>query len=188
MPMIVIDDTLISDEIARLLFACDLGCCHGACCVEGDAGAPLEMDEISLLEDYIENVKPFMTEKGIRVIEEQGIFDYDEKGAFVTPLVRGKECAFVYFENQMARCSIEKAFEEKRIPFRKPVSCNLYPVRITHYKTYDAVNYHRWHICEKALVKGKVEGVYLYQFLKEALIRKYGEVWYRELCRQISNQ
>jgi hypothetical protein len=153
--------------------------------VEGDAGAPLEMDEISLLEDYIENVKSFMSEEGIRTIEEQGVFDYDAQGAFVTPLIHGKECVFVYFENQIARCSIEKAFEEKRVPFRKPLSCHLYPVRITKYKMYEAVNYHRWHICEKALIRGKTEGVYLYQFLKEALIRKYGEAWYRELCRLV---
>lgn len=183
--MIVIDDIFVSDDMAQLRFACDLGCCHGACCVEGDAGAPLEPDEISLLEDYIREVIPFMTEKGIRVIEEHGVFDYDANGAFVTPLVHGKECVFVYFEGQTARCSIEKAFDEKRIPFRKPVSCHLYPVRITNYKMYEAVNYHRWSICDKALSRGKAEGISLYQFLKEALIRKYGEAWYDELCRQI---
>ncbi|HOW24188.1 MAG TPA: DUF3109 family protein [Bacteroidales bacterium] len=183
--MIVIDDKLISDDVARLRFACDLSCCHGACCVEGDAGAPLEMDEISLLEDHIEEIKPFMAEEGIRIIEEQGVFDYDSKGDFVTPLVHGRECAFVYMEGQVARCSIEKAYEEQRITFRKPVSCHLYPVRITHYKMYEAVNYHRWHICEKALIRGKAEGIFLWQFLREALIRKYGEAWYNELCRQI---
>jgi hypothetical protein len=152
--------------------------------VEGDAGAPLEMDEISLLEDHIEEVKSFMTEEGIRIIEEHGVFDYDAQGGFVTPLVHGKECAFAYFEDQTARCSIEKAYDEKGISFRKPVSCHLYPVRITKYKMYEAVNYHRWNICEKALTLGKVEGIYLWQFLKEALIRKYGEAWYNELCRQ----
>lgn len=183
--MIVIDDKLISDDITRLSFACDLGSCHGACCVEGDAGAPLEMDEISLLQEHIQDIIPFMCEKGIQIIEEHGVFDYDTKGAFVTPLVHGKECAFAYFEGQTARCSIEKSFDEKRILFRKPVSCHLYPVRITKYKMYEAVNYHRWHICEKALNRGKAEDIYLFQFLKEALIRKYGEAWYNELCRQI---
>ncbi|HNS16254.1 MAG TPA: DUF3109 family protein [Bacteroidales bacterium] len=186
--MIVVENALVSDELAGLRFACDLSFCHGACCVEGDAGAPLEMEEIALLEDYIDKVKPYMTENGIRTIDEQGVFDYDTAGAFVTPLVHGNECAFVYFEDQIARCSIEKAFEEKKIPFRKPVSCHLYPVRISRYKLYDAVNYHRWHICEKALVKGKNDGVYLCQFLKEALIRKYGDRWYKELCRSIGRK
>ncbi len=183
--MIVIDDKLVSDDLARLRFACDLGCCHGACCVEGDAGAPLETEEISLLEEHIREIIPFMTERGVQVIEEHGVFDYDAKGDFVTPLVHGKECAFAYFKGHTARCSIEKTFDEKHIPFRKPVSCHLYPVRITKYKMYEAVNYHRWYICEKALGRGKTEGIYLYQFLKEALIRKYGEPWYKELCRQI---
>ncbi|MBP6977061.1 MAG: DUF3109 family protein [Bacteroidales bacterium] len=186
--MIHIENTLISDDLAGLRFACDLSCCRGACCVEGDAGAPLEMEEISLLEDYVDQVKPFMTEQGIRTINEQGVFDYDTRGNFVTPLVNGKECAFVYFEDQVARCSIEKAFENKQVSFRKPVSCHLYPVRITTYSLYDAVNYHRWHICDNALAKGKTEGIYLYQFLKDALIRKYGAEWYEELCHSIEKR
>ncbi len=186
--MIILENTLISDDIARLRFACDLSCCRGACCIEGDAGAPLEAEEISLLEESIDRIKPFMTEKGIRTIEEQGIFDYDAHGSFVTPLVQEKECTFVCFEGQIARCSIEKAFEEKQIPFRKPLSCHLYPVRITKYRHYDAVNYHRWHICEKALSRGKAEGIYLYQFLKEALIRKYGGEWYGDLCQRIEKR
>jgi hypothetical protein len=183
--MIAIDQTLISDEVVRTRFACDLPRCLGACCVEGDAGAPLETDEISLLEDHLEQIKPFMTREGISVVEEQGVFDYDAQGGFVTPLVHGKECAFVFFRDQIARCAIEHAFEQKTIPFHKPVSCHLYPVRITKYKAYDAVNYHRWHICEKALTRGKAEGIYLYAFLKDALIRKYGAEWYRRLCREI---
>jgi Fe-S-cluster containining protein len=153
--------------------------------VEGDAGAPLEEEEISQLEDYIDRIKPFMTAEGRLAIEENGIFDYDSKGDFVTTLVNGKECAFVYPEGRIARCSIEEAFEKDAIHFHKPVSCHLYPVRVTRYKDFEAVNYHRWYICEKALSKGKEEGIYLFEFLKDALIRKFGEEWYRKLCKQV---
>lgn len=182
--MIVIGQTLISDEVVRTRFACDLPRCLGACCVEGEAGAPLEMEEISQLEDHIALIKPFMTREGCKVVDEQGVFDYDEQGAFVTPLVHGKECAFVFLSDKIARCAIEHACEMGAIPFHKPVSCHLYPVRITRYKAYDALNYHRWHICDKALSRGKSEGIYLYEFLKEALIRKFGQEWYANLCQE----
>lgn len=185
--MIVIDNTLISDDIARVRFACDLDKCLGACCVEGDAGAPLEIEEIGKLEDYIDQIKPFMNPRGIAVVDKNGVFDYDAQGSFVTPLVDNKECAFVFFEKNIARCAIEKAYEEKQIPFPKPLSCHLYPVRITRFKSYDGVNYHRWHICEKARTRGKKENVFLYQFLKESFIRKYNKAWYNKLLKAINN-
>jgi len=181
--MIRLDNTLLSDDLRDVHFCCDLQQCKGACCVEGDAGAPLEEEEISLLEDYIETIKLFMVPKGIREVEKTGIFDYDAEGKFVTPLVNGNECCYVYLEAGIARCAIEKAFQEKAIPFPKPLSCHLYPVRIKQLRDHEAVNYHKWHICNKALENGMKLKTPLYRFLEEALIRKYGRSWYNKLVK-----
>jgi len=181
--MFSLSHTLISDDLKEVLFCCDLPGCKGACCVEGDGGAPLEEEEVSLLEDHIDDIRPYMLPNGIRTIESIGVFDYDAEGHFVTPLVKGRECAFVYFAEGIARCAIEKAFLDKKIPFHKPVSCHLYPVRISKTGDLDAVNYHKWEICRKALAKGHKEHIPLYVFLQEALIRKYGRNWYNRLVR-----
>ena len=181
--MILLENTIVSDEIKETFFCCDMAKCKGACCVEGDAGAPLDEEEISLLEDYIDEIKPFMVPEGITEVEEMGVFDYDAGGKFVTPLIHGKECAFVYFEDGIARCAIEKAFQEKKIPFAKPISCHLYPIRIKSTQVSDLLNYHKWPICQKALAKGYHEKIPLYQFLEGALIRKYGRTWYNKLVK-----
>lgn len=181
--MISLDETLISDEIKTTFFSCDLEQCKGACCVEGDAGAPLDEEEIALLEDFIDNIKPFMVPDGIREIGELGVFDYDADGKLVTPLVNGKECVYVFFEQGIARCAIEKASQEKKIPFPKPISCHLYPVRIKATLVNDLLNYHKWPICRKALEKGYKEKIPLYLFLEGALIRKYGRNWFNRLAK-----
>ncbi len=181
--MIQIEHTLISDDLKLVHFSCDLEKCKGACCVEGDAGAPLDEEEISLLEDHIDAIKPFMVAEGIREVEATGVFDYDAEGKFVTPLVDGRECVFVYFDQGIARCAIEKAFQEKHIPFAKPISCHLYPIRIKTTPVNDLLNYHKWPICQKALEKGYNEKTPLYQFLEGALIRKYGRGWYNRLLK-----
>ena len=181
--MIKLDNTIISDDLRDVFFCCDLPKCKGACCIEGDAGAPLEELEISLLEDYIDEIKPFMVEGGIREIQNIGVFDYDALGKFVTPLVGGRECVYVYMEDGIARCAIEKAFREKKIPFPKPLSCHLYPVRIGMLQTGETINYHKWHICSKALENGMKLKLPLYEFLEEALIRKYGRNWYNRLLK-----
>jgi hypothetical protein len=173
--------TLISEDLRDIRFCCDLAKCKGACCVEGDAGAPLEEEEISLLEDYIDEIKLYMLPGGIAEVDEFGVFDYDAAGNFVTPLVQGRECVFVYFEDGIARCAIEKAFQEKKIPFPKPISCHLYPVRITVSDGEDRVNYHKWHICNKALENGQKLNLPLYEFLQDSLTRKYGRNWYNRL-------
>ncbi len=183
--MIAVENTLISDDILNVKFLCDIEKCHGACCVEGDAGAPLEEEEIALIEDAIDEIKPFMVPDGIEMIEKNGAFDYDIYGHFVTPLVHDRECAFVYFENDIARCAIEKAYQEGKIPFAKPISCNLYPIRISGYNTLEALNYHEWPICHDALKCGKKNNVPLYIFLKDALVRKYGKGWYDKLVETI---
>ncbi len=181
--MIRLENTLISDDLRDVNFCCDLQQCKGACCVEGDAGAPLEEEEISLLEDHIETIKLFMVPPGIWEVEKTGVFDYDAEGKFVTPLVNGNECSYVYHEEGIARCAIEKAFQEKTIPFPKPLSCHLYPVRIKPVGHGDAVNYHKWSICNKALENGMKLKMPLYRLLEEALIRKYGRLWYNKLVK-----
>jgi hypothetical protein len=184
--MIIIDDTSISDDLYLVKFCCNLERCKGACCVAGDAGAPLDENEISILEDDLDIIKSYMTEGGIRAVEEQGVFDYDIFGKFVTPLVNDAECAFTNFKDGIAYCAIERAYFDGKTKFRKPLSCHLYPVRITKYATFEAVNYHKWDICKPALKVGNKEGIPLYKFLKEALIRKYGADWYLELEKEIT--
>jgi len=186
--MIAIENTLISDDLREIKFLCDLDKCLGACCVEGDAGAPLEEEEISILEDCLEEIKPYMVEDGISVVEKGGVFDYDMFGHYVTPLVHDRECAFVYFEGSIARCAIEKAYLEKKISFVKPVSCHLYPIRISRYNDFETLNYHEWHVCHEALINGKIHDVPLYVFLKDSLIRKFGQSWYDELTTLIAEK
>lgn len=184
--MIIIDDTIVSDQLRDTCFVCDLSKCKGACCVEGDAGAPLEEEEISILEDVVDHIKPFMRREGIEEVERNGVFDFDAGGHYVTPLVNGRECAFVAFNDEgVAMCAIENAWKSGKTDFRKPVSCHLYPVRLSRYKDFEAINYHEWHICKPALEYGKKLNLPVYQFLKEALIRKYGERYYQQLAKQI---
>ncbi len=184
--MIAIDKTLISGELGSIRFACDLSACKGQCCVDGDAGAPLDEEEIGILEDCLDEIKPYMTPDGVEQVEMAGVFDYDMFGHFVTPLVNGRECAFVYHDKGIALCAIEKAYKEGRIPFLKPISCHLYPVRLSKYNDFDAVNYNEWHICKPALLNGKKNDIPLYLFLKDSLIRKYGEEWYQELSESFA--
>jgi hypothetical protein len=184
--MIIIGNTSVSDDLYLVRFCCYLERCLGACCVAGDAGAPLEEEEISILEDELEQIMPFMTEQGIKTIKDHGVFDYDIHAHFVTPLVHDGECAFSNFENGIAHCAIERAYHQGKTNFLKPVSCHLYPVRITHYETFDAVNYQKWNVCKPALKLGNKEGIPLYKFLKVALVRKYGLDWYNELDKEIA--
>ena len=180
--MIAIDNTLVSEDLLDKKFVCDLNACKGACCVKGDSGAPLDQQEANILDEIYDEIKPYLRPEGIKSIEEQGKYIVDVDGDLVTPLVKGKECAYVYFdEKNTALCAIEKAFKEGKINFQKPVSCHLYPVRISNYKNYDAVNYHTWDICKPACSCGSVLNVPVYKFVKAALIRKYGEDWYTKL-------
>lgn len=184
--MVVVGDVIVSDEVVIEKFICKLSACQGGCCVEGDEGAPLDENEIGEMEDCLDEVKPYMTPEGLAVVEKNGVFDYGMDGDYATPLVNDSECAFVYFENKIAFCAIEKAYLEKKIKFQKPISCHLYPIRIKAYNDYDAVNYHRWHICEPARIFGKEKGLPVYKFLREPLIRKYGEAWYKKLESEVN--
>ena len=144
--MIAIDKTLISEDVLDKKFVCDLNACKGECCIAGDSGAPLEKDELEILESVLEKVKPYMVKKGINAIEKHGSYVLDSDGDYTTTLVsEGGECAFVFFdENKIAKCSIEQAFNDGKINWKKPISCHLYPIRITKHKGYDAVNYSKW--------------------------------------------
>ena len=180
--MIELGRTIISEDILEKEFVCNLSACKGACCVEGDAGAPVDDAEAKILEDIFPKVKPFLRPEGVAAIEQQGTSVTDWDGELVTPLVKGKECAYVIFDEKgITKCGIEKAWEAGAVDFQKPVSCHLYPVRITVYKDFDAVNYHKWNVCSPACSLGKELEVPVYKFLKGALTRKYGEAWYGEL-------
>lgn len=180
--MIAIDNTLISDDILERKFVCDLNACKGECCVAGDSGAPLEKEEDEILQQILPQVKPYMNAEGLAEIEKRGVAVIDSDGDLVTPLVDGvKHCAFVIFENKIAKCAIEKAYYDGKVKFKKPVSCHLYPVRITKFKEFDAVNYQEWDVCKPACKCGEHLDVPVYKFLKEPLIRKYGKGWYKQL-------
>lgn len=179
--MLQIDDKIMSLDVIEKRFVCDLGACKGACCVEGDSGAPLDMDELELIEEVYPIVHPYMREEGIDAVERQGAYTIDSDGDYVTPLINNKECAFVIFEDGVAKCAIEKAYFDKLIDWRKPVSCHLYPIRIKKYKDFDAVNYDKSDICKAAVKSGNDSGVVVYEFVKDALVRKYGEEFYSKL-------
>ncbi len=184
--MIRVGNILVSEDIADNEFVCNLDKCKGACCVEGELGAPLEEEELEILKYVYEEVKPFLTPEGIKAIEEQGLFILDEDGDYSTPTIGGRECAYaVYDERGVLQCGIERACNAGKINWRKPISCHLYPIRILKKRNLEALNYHRWEICSPACELGKQLKVPVYRFLKDALIRKYGESWYAELVRQI---
>lgn len=180
--MIEVNGVLVHQDIIEEQFVCDLNACKGACCVEGDAGAPLEKYELEVLKEVYPHVKPYMTEKGIETIENYGTHVVDSDGDNTTPCVDGnKECAYVFWENGITKCAIEKAYEDGKINWKKPISCHLYPIRVTAYPQFDILNYDRWHICKAACRLGKQLKVPVYSFVKDPLIRKYGKEWYQAL-------
>jgi hypothetical protein len=180
--MIQIDDKLISEDLFSEEFVCNLAKCKGICCVEGDAGAPLDEDETKILDEIYPKIKSYLRPEGIQAIEEQGTYTLDFEGDLVTPLVNNAECAYVIFDEKgYTKCAIEKAYEDGVIDWQKPISCHLYPIRITEYSNFSAINYHEWDICSDACTLGKELGVKVYQFLKKPLIRKYGEEFYQIL-------
>ncbi|MDR1780054.1 MAG: DUF3109 family protein [Tannerella sp.] len=180
--MLRIDDKLVSLDLIDRCFTCDTSLCHGACCVEGDAGAPLEEDEFEIIGKLLPIIRDSLSAEAQAVIDRQGVGYIDIEGDVVTSLVGGKECVFTCRDaDGVCRCAIEKACRAGLTTFLKPVSCHLYPVRIKRYKSYTAVNYDRWKICRTAEIAGERTRTPLYRFLREPLIRKFGEAWYAEL-------
>ncbi len=180
--MFQLGKTIVSEDIIDKDFVCNLSACKGACCIDGDAGAPLEENETEILNTIYPKVKPFLRKEGVDAIEQQGTFITTENGEFETPLIDGADCAYVIFDRKgTALCAIEEAYNQGEIDWKKPVSCHLYPVRVKDYSEFSAVNYHKWYICDDACTLGKELQVPVYKFVKQALIRKFGEDWYMEL-------
>ena len=173
---------MVGFEVLTSCFVCDLAHCKGICCIEGDAGAPLLPGEIKTLEELLPVVWDDLEPEAREVIERQGVSYKDRDGDDVTSIVNGKECVFTYTDAEgMCKCAIEKAYREGRTSFYKPISCHLYPIRLTKAGELTLVNYHKWAVCSKARKLGGRLGVPVYKFLKEPLIRQFGAEWYAEL-------
>lgn len=186
--MFQLGKTIVSEDILEKEFVCNLSACKGTCCIDGEAGAPLEKEETDILEKIYPKVKPFLRKEGIDAIEKQGTWvtgDFDE---LETPLIDGADCAYVIFDDKgTALCAIEEAYNQGVIDWKKPVSCHLYPIRVQDYSEFSAVNYHRWEICDDACSLGKELQVPVYKFVKQALIRRFGENWYKGLEKIAEN-
>ena len=186
-PIIQVGDVLISSDLLTEYFCCDYEKCKGVCCVEGDAGAPVTLDEIAGIEDAIDTVWGDLCASAQAVIDKQGVAYTDEEGDLVTSIVRGKDCVFTFYDDlegihDCCLCALEKAYRAGKTKFCKPVSCALYPIREKKLSGgLVGLNYNRWVVCKAAIAKGVEEDIYLYQFLRDPLVRRFGEDWYQEL-------
>lgn len=181
--MFDIDNKIVHRDILSKNFACDLKKCKGACCIEGDSGAPLEEDEAEKIKEILPKIIDMLNDDAKKIIQEQGPVIIDIEGDLTTNIIgKGGACVFVTYNDEgIALCSIEQAWQNGLTDFRKPLSCHLYPIRIKKYNNFEAVNFHEWEICKDAIINGTINNIKVYEFLKEALIRKYGEKWYDEL-------
>ncbi len=179
-----VGDVILTSEILTECFCCDLEACKGACCVEGDSGAPLTLDEVGNLEEVLDKVWPELSAKAQSILDKQGVAYTDCEGDLVTSIVNGKDCVFTcYGKDGCCYCATDKAFREGRTTWCKPISCALYPIREKRFGNgLSGLQYHRWDICRPAVEKGKELNLKIYQFLKDPLIRRFGEAWYNELC------
>jgi len=180
--MLQIKDTLVSLDLIERRFVCDLESCLGACCIEGDAGAPLTDEEFEALNEHKEEILPLLSPRARKVVEQDGVGYFDPDGDLVTSLLDGAACAFSTFsEGGMCLCALEKGWREGKLPDLKPMSCRLYPARLKEYEGFTAVNLHRWKICRCAEVLGRKTGTRAYEFLEGPLTRRFGKEWYDEL-------
>ena len=180
--MVQIDDVIVSFDIFKEKFYCDINACKGECCIEGDAGAPLESKEVELLEKVLPAIWDDLSDEAKDIINKQGVCYKDVDGDLVTSIVNGKDCVFTCYDDKgYCLCAIEKAYRNGKTNFYKPISCHLYPIRVGKYGPYKALNYHRWNVCNAAVLLGEKKNTPIYKFLKEPLIRSFGEEWYTEL-------
>ncbi len=179
--MLEIEKTIISLDVINHKFTCNLDACKGACCVDGDSGAPLTDEEAIILEEIYPYILPYLSDEHIQEIENQGTSVVDSDGDTVTPLVNNLQCAYTFVENGVTKCAIEKAYFDGVVQFRKPVSCHLFPIRVTEYTRFAAVNYQQLDICKAGRKYGKETGTPLWVYLKEPLIRRFGLDWYTSL-------
>jgi len=186
--MLQIGNAILSLDIIEKEFCCDISKCKGACCVAGDSGAPVTVEEAQLIEDLYPNFEVYLSEANKAEVVKQGFSVVDSDGDLVTPIVGNNECVYTFVDDHgITKCAIERAYLEKKITFRKPLSCHLFPIRITSYKKFDAVNYQQLDICKPGRICGRSEGLPMYKFLKEPLERKYGPEWYAELTYAVEN-
>ena len=182
MPILQIGDVLVSPDIFTEKFCCDLDACKGICCVEGDAGAPVTLDEIGAIEEALDVVWSDLNASSQSVIDQQGVAYTDEEGDLVTSIVNGKDCVFTCYEKDCCLCALERSFRAGKTAFVKPLSFALYPIRVKQFDNgLTGINYHRWDVCKVAVKKGQELDLPVYKFLKAPLIRKFGEAWYSEL-------
>jgi hypothetical protein len=185
--MILLDEFVIDESLFSAYFSCNLAACKGACCVEGDAGAPLTGAEARLLQEELPQLQPYLLPQGVAAIEQQGVAVADEWSGWETPLVRGRECVYAVFEKGVALCGIEQAWQAGATAFRKPVSCHLYPIRVEYRGDRIYLRYHEWNICQSACVQGQAHQMPVFRFLKDGLIRAFGNRLYDELEAIYSN-
>lgn len=182
--MLQIQNTIVTLDLAEEFFCCDLEKCLGACCIEGDAGAPVTIEEVAKIEEALPVVEPEMLPRAVEEVRQNGVAYVDQEGDLVTTILDGRNCAFTcYAPGGICLCALEKAFREGKTGFKKPASCSLYPLRLTTYPTFTAVNYHRWKICRDAVANGRKKGIRLYQFLRGPLTERFGKEWYDELAQ-----
>jgi hypothetical protein len=184
--MIIIDHVLVSDQVVEEQFVCDLSKCKGGCCEDGDAGAPLENKEKEYVKDFFEIVKPYMTKEGIKEIKQVGPYLYDREFGWVTPTIDGKICAYGYKDKEgIIKCAFEQAYNDGKIPWKKPISCHLFPIKLSKSKSDPGIEYMNYEpredLCKAACSLGKKLKVPAYVFLKDSIIRKYGETFYETL-------
>lgn len=180
--MLQIENTLISNDVLEEFFCCDLSVCKGICCVEGDSGAPLEPQEVEILKENFDHYKEYLNNSGLKKIEKIGFGVIDKDGDLGTPLVKNADCVYAIKCKGITMCACEKAFLDGKMTWKKPISCHLYPIRLSKIGDFVALNYHRWDVCNCARKLGKKNNIRVYQFLKEPLIRRFGEDWYNQLC------
>lgn len=182
--LLELNDKILSADILQEKFTCNLDKCKGACCVEGSDGAPLSLEEVHTIEQLLPQIKPYMRPEAIKWVEESGVSYEDWENEPVTQIINGKECVFVYFDEKgIAKCAIEKGFLEGKYKFKKPISCHLYPIRIKSYEKFTALNYHQWDICSDAREFGKETNLSVFEFLKDPIIQRFGEDFYKELVQ-----
>ncbi len=186
-PILQVGQVLLSSDIVTCCFCCDLEACRGACCIEGESGAPLLPDEVALLEQVLPEAEPLLSEPARRLIARQGVSYTDADGDLVTSIVNGKDCVFTCYDEQgCCYCAAEKCFRQGRTAWPKPISCALYPIRETRLSSgQTALNYHRWSVCAPAVRRGNQLGLPLYRFLADPLVRRFGQEWYDELCATV---
>ena len=181
--IVQVGNVLVSPDIFTEKFCCDLDKCKGQCCVEGDAGAPVTLDEIGGIEDSLDTVWKDMNASAQAIVDKQGVAYVDQEGDLVTSIVNGKDCVFTCYENGCCLCALERAFRAKKTEFVKPISCALYPIRVKDFKNGTVgINYNRWDVCKDAVIKGRELDLPVYKFLEGPLTRRFGAEWYAELC------